>query len=191
MGMDLVLWKAPVVDDPDEAERLLKPYYENGDESAFEPSADLTAVADELTRRFPNAFEGLTDDPTAGTIDRVLILSMSWSVSDEVLNAVVELARKHELVLYDPQGPDITLPTTTDPVDTEPTPTEKLVGYLKIVLMGAAAAGVFWLGWWIDVPVLEWVLMIVGGFFFSVVVFLLYILLFGPNDDKASERPAA
>src|SRR5262245_15590605 len=120
MGMDLLLWKAPVTDDTDEAERLLKPYYENGDESAFERSADVTAVADELARRFPNAFEGLSDDPTAGTIDRVLVLSMSWSVSDEVLTAITELARKHELVLYDPQGPDITLPN--DPVDTEPAP---------------------------------------------------------------------
>ena len=35
----------------------------------------------------------------------------------------------------------------------------------------------FWLGWWIDVPVLGWILMIVGGFVVSVVVFLLYILL--------------
>ena len=186
MGMDLILWKAPVTDDADEAERLLKPYYENGDESAFERSADVTAVADELARRFPNAFEGLSDDPTAGTIDRVLILSMSWSVSEDVLNTVVELARIHNLVLYDPQGPDITLPT--DPVDTDPPPPTTIGGYLGIALVGVAAAGVFWLGWWIDVPVLEWVLMIVGAFFFSVVVFLLYILLFG-KDDKPGEQP--
>ncbi len=49
-----------------------------------------------------------------------------------------------------------------------------------------AAAGVFWLGWRIDVPVLSWVLMIVGGFFLAVLVFLLGILLFGPGDETAS-----
>jgi hypothetical protein len=49
--------------------------------------------------------------------------------------------------------------------------------------MGLAAAGVFLLGSRIDVPVLDWILMITGGFFFSVVVFLLGILLFGPKDE--------
>ena len=49
--------------------------------------------------------------------------------------------------------------------------------------MELAAAGVFLLGWRIDVPVLDWILMITGGFFFSVVVFLLGILLFGPKDE--------
>jgi hypothetical protein len=44
MSETLILWKAPVVDDPDEAARLLAPYYDDGDESAFEPSPDVTAV---------------------------------------------------------------------------------------------------------------------------------------------------
>src|SRR5690349_15992878 len=110
MGMDLILWKAPVIDDPDEAERLLAPYYKTGDESMFEPSADVTAVAEELARRFPNEIDGPWGDPTAGTVDRVMVLSMGWSVPDATLDAIVELARKHELVLYDPQGPDVTPP---------------------------------------------------------------------------------
>src|SRR5215208_5609886 len=119
MGMNLILWKAPVVDDPDEAARLLEPYYKNGDDSAFEPSADVTAVSDELARRFPEGIEGPWGDPTAGKVDRVLFLSMPWGVSDTIIDAIAELARKHELVLYDPQGPDITLPT--DPIHPEPT----------------------------------------------------------------------
>ena len=32
-------------------------------------------------------------------------MSFTWSVPDNVLDAVVALAQKHELVLYDPQGP--------------------------------------------------------------------------------------
>src|SRR5215208_4287955 len=104
MGMNLILWKAPVVDDPDEAARLLEPYYKNGDDSA---------------RRFPEGIEGPWGGPTAGKVDRVLFLSMPWGVSDTIIDAIAELARKHELVLYDPQGPDITLPT--DPIHPEPT----------------------------------------------------------------------
>ena len=51
--MTLILWKAPVVDDPDEAARLLQPWYDSEDESAFEPSADIATVADELRRLYP------------------------------------------------------------------------------------------------------------------------------------------
>ena len=139
MSMTLILWKAPVVDDPDEAARLLQPYYDDGDESAFEPSPDVTAVSDELLRRFPEGIEGpWTDPPT--NVDRVLFLSIPWGADNAIIDAIVELARKHELVLYDPQGPDVTLPT--DPVEHEPAPPTTLGGYLKIVLIGVAAAGV-------------------------------------------------
>jgi hypothetical protein len=187
MSMTLILWKAPVVHDPDEAAGLLQPYYDHGDESAFEPSPDVTAVSDELLRRFPEGIEGpWTDPPT--DVDRVLFLSIPWGADKAIIDAIVELARKHELVLYDPQGPDVTLPT--DPVDREPPPPPTVGGYLRIVLIGVAAVGVFWLGWRIEVPILDWILMIVGGFLVSVVVFLLYILLFGPKDDEA-DRPAA
>lgn len=55
--------------------------------------------------------------------------------------------------------------------------------YFRILLIGLAAAGVFWVGWRIDVPVLNWALMIAGGFFVTVVVFLLGILLFGPKGE--------
>ena len=55
MSMTLLLWKAPVVSDSDEAERLLQPYYDREDDSAFEPSAAIATVATELLRRFPQA----------------------------------------------------------------------------------------------------------------------------------------
>ena len=48
MSMTLILWKAPVVDDPDEAEELTRPWYEIEDDGAFEPSADIAIVANEL-----------------------------------------------------------------------------------------------------------------------------------------------
>jgi hypothetical protein len=93
----------------------------------------------------------------------------------------LELAREHELVVYDPQGPDVHL--ASDPIESRPIPPPRLGAYFTFLLMGLAAAGVFLLGSRIDVPVLDWILMITGGFFFSVVVFLLGILLFGPKDE--------
>jgi hypothetical protein len=181
MSMTLLLWKAPVVDDPDEAERLLQPYYDREDDSAFEPSADIATVSNELLRRFPEAADGPWADFPPEQTDRLLLLSIRWGADNAVIDAIVELAREHGLVLYDPQGPDVALPD--DPVETGPIPGPRLVDYLKILGIGLAAAGVFWLGWRIDVPVLEWVLMISGGFVVTVVVFLLGIFVFGPKEE--------
>ena len=179
--MTLILWKAPVVDDPDEAAELLQPHYEHGDDSAFQPSGALAMVADELLRRFPDADDGPWTDGPPESSGRLLVLGIRWHADDAVTDAVVELARQHNLVLYDPQGPSVHLPS--DLVDPGPAEPPSLVDHLWIVLVGAAAAGVFWLGWWIDVPVLEWILMLVGGFFVSVVLFLLYILIFEPKEE--------
>jgi hypothetical protein len=115
-----------------------------------------------------------------------LLLSIRWGADNAVIDAIVELAREHGLVLYDPQGPDLTLPD--DPIETAPVPRPTLLDHLKILGIGLAAAGVFWLGWRIDVPILEWVLMISGGFLFTVVVFLLSILVFGPKEDAPTTR---
>ena len=180
--MTLILWKAPVVTDPDEAAELLEPFYERGDDSAFEPSADIAKVSNELLRRFPDAEDGpWADSAPPDEVDRVLLLTIRWGADNAVLDAITELAREHELVLYDPQGPDIHVPG--DEVEPAPVPPMRLVDYLWIPLIGLAAAGVFWLGWWIDVPILDWLLMIVGGFFFSVVLFLAWIMVFEPKEE--------
>jgi len=178
--MTLILWKAPVVAELDEAESLLKPYYDDGDESAFEPSPDLAKVASELLRRFPEADDGPWADFPPPASERVLFLSIRWGADDAVIDAVVELAREHELIVYDPQGPDVHLPGDPD----EPEGAAQQVTWrdrFTFLLMGLVAAAVFWLGWQIDVPVLDWILMIVGGLFVTVVVFLLWSVTFEPK----------
>lgn len=184
--MTLILWKAPVTDDLDEVERLVEPYYKEGNDRAFEPSLDLASFTNELLQRYPSPvadepYDGPWADGLEGT-DRVLFLSIRWKAENSFIDAIVKLANKHELVLYDPQGPDITLPG--DPVAAEPVPPPRVRDHLAFVGMALVAAAVFWLGWTIDVPVLRWVLMIVAGFFLSVIVFLLWILLFGAKEDE-------
>ena len=189
--MTLILWKAPVVDDPDEAARLLEPYYERSDDSAFEPSPDIAAVSKELLRRFPDLQNGpWADELPPKQVDRVLLLTIRWSADNAVLNAIIGLAREKDLVVYDPQGPSLYLPR--DPVETEPVPPPSVGDLLKVTAMGIVAAGVFLLGWWIPVPIVGWILMIVGGFFVSVVLFLLGILIFARNGgDDAQGRSAS
>src|SRR6478609_8639112 len=100
MSMTLILWKAPLVADEDEAQRLLQPYYDHEDDSAFEPSADIGAVSAELLRRFPDAEDGPWADLPPEQTERLLLLSIRWSADDAVLEVIERLAREHELVLY-------------------------------------------------------------------------------------------
>jgi len=180
MSMTLVLWKAPLVRESEEAEELLKPYYERGDESAFEPSDDIMKVSSELLARFPDTEDGPWSDYPPYDNNRILMLGIRWGADNAVIDAITELARKHDLIVYDPQGPDVHLPD--EPIDPTPIPPPSATDILKFVPMAFIAAGIFMLGWWIDVPVINWILMIVGGFFFSVVLFLLAILIFAPKD---------
>ena len=183
--MTLILWKAPAVDDPDEAAELLQPYYDREDDSAFQPSAVLATVADELLRRFPDGDDAPWAEGPPVNTGRLLLLDLRWGASNAVIDAIEQLAREHELVLYDPQGPDVHLPGDVE--ESGPAEPPRLRDHLFFVLVGLAAAGIFWLGWWIDVPVLGWILMLVGGFFVSVVLFLFWILVFEPRRAKPVE----
>ena len=108
------------------------------------------------------------------------MLGIRWGADNAVIDAITELARKHDLIVYDPQGPDVHLPD--EPIDDTPISPPSATDILKFVPMAFIAAGIFLLGWWIDVPVINWILMIVGGFFFTVVLFLLGILIFARKD---------
>jgi hypothetical protein len=55
--MTRILWKAPVVDDLDEAQKLLGAWYETGDDSGFESSEDLARVASKLRSRWPDKYQ--------------------------------------------------------------------------------------------------------------------------------------
>ena len=173
MSMTLLLWKGPVVEDSEQAEALLKPYYDRGDESGFEASPDVVAFARELLRRFPDGEDSPWGDAAVEESNRLLYLNIRWSASDAFMDAITDLAREHELVLYDPQGPDVHLPN--EPIDNTPVPEPSLGDRLKILLLAIPAAALVWFGWWIDVPILGWLLMIIGAFFFSVVLLVLMV----------------
>jgi hypothetical protein len=151
--------------------------------SAFEPSEDIARVRQELLRRFPYIPSASCPwaDPPEET-DRLLLLSIRWGADNSVLDDIAALAREHELVLYDPQGPHVSLPS--DPI-VAPEPTRLgFADYAKTILFVLAGVVLLAGGWWLPVPVLNWLLMIAGGFLTSVAVFLLVILVFGPKEDR-------
>ena len=84
----------------------------------FEPSADVLRFYDELIQRYPElgAYREASDRSEAlWTVspersDRVIELCIKWGAPDEALDFIVDLARKYDLVLYDPQGPSVHWP---------------------------------------------------------------------------------
>lgn len=185
MSMTLIVWKAPVVDDPDDAKRLLRPWLEHGDTSAFEPSADVAAVYEKLREKYPDdpSSENYSDkncpwsDIPIERSDRLLALDIRWNADPKVLDDITALARVHGLVLYDPQGPDITLPTDPISEPTEfraPTPLEWLQGAaLAAFLVGLTYAASLIPFWW-----LRWPAMLVSGLFAAAALFVFGAMFF-------------
>jgi len=204
MSMTLILWKAPVVAEADEAKALTASWYETEDDSAFEPSPDIAKVADELRRRWP--YRELSNEETVARMseeerqhyspedlkqlrgmdepegspwsdlpfwqsERLLVLDIRWGAGDEVVTAIYALARTCELVLYDPQGPDVFL--HTDPIDDGPTPRPGLKEWAGIVAMAVGLCAVTYAAWLIPIGWIRWPAVIVAGFFAAAGLFVL------------------
>jgi hypothetical protein len=174
----MILWKAPLVDGPEQAETLLEPWHERGDDSAFEASEDIKLCADELRRLFPKK-PGDEGSPWAelpfGQSTRLLSLNLRDGAGDEVLDAIADLAWEHRLVLYDPQGPYLFPPDDF----AEPEAPPRAADWVRFALFGLASVGMLALGQSLTVPVLDSVLTAFGGFLTAVFLFILVMFLIG------------
>ena len=111
---------------------------------------------------------------TGNRSDRMVDLSFTWSVPGEVLDEVVALAQKHDLVLYDPQGPDFHSPAelVVEPLRRDP-------AVLRQALVGSLiGVAVLVVGLVLPLPVLDWILIVIGAFIvvmgiYSVAVWML------------------
>jgi len=151
MSMGLYAWKGSVVSEV-EAASLLHRFYEEGETDVFEASEDVLRFYDELVAKYPD----LEAEPS----DRVVDMSLPWSVPDDVLDGIVALAREHDLVLYDPQGPSFHSPAELDVV---PVRRDPLV--LRQVLVGMLIGVALLVGGLVaPIPVLDWIAIVIGVF---------------------------
>jgi hypothetical protein len=145
MNMDLYLWKAPVIDDPDKAGALLDRFYEQGERSVFQPSEDIVRALENIRQRYPDDPE--SDDvpwsswPIEGS-DRLIALNIRWSVDNEMLDTIIAIAAEHDLVVYDPQGPDVYL--ARDAPDQQPAEKPTAKDFLNVMLLFLPIAGRPW-----------------------------------------------
>jgi hypothetical protein len=183
MSMTLILWKAPVVDDPDEAHELLHDWHESGDDSAFEPSQDIARSADMLRSRWPDQYESEPPDncPWADLpfeqSDRLLAIHIRWGADDEAVAAIYVIAKKLGLVLYDPQGPDVFLPT--DPLDPGPIPPPTVWEWFKGIAIAAFLCALTYAAWQIPIWWLKWPAVIVAGFVAAAGLFVVGAMIAG------------
>jgi hypothetical protein len=173
MSMSLYVWKSPVLDDEDEAKRLLA----LEDESVFEPSVELGEFARELLERFPSPGSLGADELRRGATpwadtpqvsDRLVVLSIRWSADDGDVDAVVALALEHGLVVYDPQGPNFY--SSTEDERYSPGVGE----FVRGSAVGLVGVLVALIGWKLSLPVLSWFFILVGGFITIVAVVSLF-----------------
>jgi hypothetical protein len=180
--MDLFLWKAPITDDPDEAAALVERYLEQGDKDVFEPSEDVSRVLQIIRKNYPDDPEGGADESSPWASwpipdsDRLIELTIRWGGESRLPADVVVLARRFGLVLYDPQGPDVFLPT--DPIEdltstSRTTPWE----WAKICLMAGGLLALTYAAWLIPIGWIRWPAVIVAGFFAAAGVFVLGLMI--------------
>lgn len=162
MAGTLIVWKAPHPESDEDAARLLADYHATGDESAFQASKDVRAFYDDVLARWPpRGDEGSapTWSSTPQGSDRVVSLDYSWSAPDELLDDIDRLARRHELVLYDPQGPNVHVPGVEDE---PPAVDAREVG--RVAAIGVAAVAVALAAWFASILVISWVVIVVAAF---------------------------
>jgi hypothetical protein len=183
--MDLYVWRAPRVTETDDADRLVR----SEDESVFESSA----AVERFYAKPPEAFteeelEGRPDSVgrLAHGTDRLVWLSMRWSANDEHLDGIVELARRHDLVLYDAQGPSFHSP----PGENEDAAYVPTIGeYVRGVIIAAFGVLVALLAWKASIPVVSCIVIFVGGFVTLVAQGTTLAVTYEAWRDRASGGP--
>ena len=181
--MDLFLWKAPVTDDPDSAAALVEKRFDQRNDSMFEPSANIARFADAVRALYP-------DDPalpeTAADScpwsnlpfeqsQRLLVLNIRWSAAKRVLDDIIRLARDHDLVVYDPQGPAVYL--SDDPIESDPDYEPTALDWFKVLAIVAFFGALTIGAWHIPIDWLRSTAVGVGSFLTIASLVIVYAML--------------
>lgn len=190
MSMDLYLWKAPVIDDADEARTLLDRFYDQNEKEVFEPSKDVVRALEKIRERYsddPDRDDGPWSSWPIEDSDRLIALNIRWSVEGEVLDTIVGIAKEFDLVIYDPQGTDVyRAQDAPEPQPDERATAKDVLGVvLGLFLPFVAATLAIW--WFIPWGWLRWPLVAVGVFLSisaGIVVYAMVASLLGKLDEE-------
>lgn len=223
MSMDLYFWKAPVTDDPDEAKLLVSRHFD-GDESVFEASPAIAAMAEQLLQLYPvrvvfgdEALAAIPEEDRGGyteealaellsagiyiqdeagpwadlpflRTDSLLGVNVRWSAADRAADDIARLAAEHDLVIYDPQGPDVYRARETP--EPKPLPKPTAADFVKIILLAVPFFAATYAAWLIPWGWLRWPLVAIGLFLTAAALVAVYACITSAI-EQMREKPAS
>jgi hypothetical protein len=180
---DLYAWKSPRDLDADQAMALLESWPEAGgdpSESPFEPSADVGWFYRELSKEVPGLEASSDAEPNTSELPiwlsttpeppaRVVAIRLSPATQLEALETVLGLAAKYDLVLFDSRSSRIHLPL--EEMAAHASATFWPAGALQAAAAGGIGGVIAVVGWFIGIPLLSGLLVLIGGFMLVMAVY--------------------
>ena len=178
MTFDLYAWKSPRDLDAEHAEALLNSWQEAGGDpgqSPFEPSTDVGWFHRELVKDHPGLEVSSDAVPNPSTTPiwlsgsdeppaRVVGLRLPAGTPREVLEAIFGLAAKYDLVLYDARSSHLHLPL--EAMAASASATFWPAGAIQAAVAGGVGGVMAVVAWFLGIPLLSGLLVIVGAFLF-------------------------
>jgi hypothetical protein len=179
---DLYVWKDPRDLDADRAEALLGAWDAAGgaaDSSSMEPSTDVGWFYRELkdepglellsdavaTESRTPIWLSASDEPPA----RMVAIRLTTTVSRDALDSILGLAAKYDLVLFDRRRRSLHLPL--DEMAAHASATFWPAGAIQAAVAGGIGGLIAVAAWFVGIPLLSGVLVLVGGFMFVMAVY--------------------
>jgi hypothetical protein len=183
MSYDLYVWSDRPDLEPEAAMARVDAWVEAGADPAagpFEPSTDVAWFFRELTKELPDLDAQSdavrdtsrtpiwlsTDDPLPA---HVVAIHLTRDSAREELDAILGLAAKYDLVLFDSHGPRIHRPL--EMMAEQASATFWPRGAIQAFVAGAVGLAIAVLGFYLGIPVLSWIAILVGGFLVVMAVF--------------------
>jgi hypothetical protein len=180
---DLYAWKSPRDLDDDRAEALVQGWQDAGGDpsrSPFEPSTDVGWFHRELMKDEPGleASSDAVPNPSttpiwlAGTDEppaRVVAISLSPATPREALDTIFGLATKYDLVLFDAASRRLHFPL--EEMAAYASATFWPAGAIQAAVAGGIGGVIAVVAWFVGIPLVSGVLMLVGGFMFVMAVY--------------------
>lgn len=183
MTFDLYVWSSPRDLDEDRAEELLKGWHAAGADPAaspFEPSTDIgwfcrelmedapgvEVVTDATPRqtRVPIWMSG-TDEPPA----RLVAIRVRPDTPRDTLEAILGLAVKYDLVLFDARSRRLHLPL--EEMSAYADATFWPAGAIQAAVAGIVGGTIAVAAWILSIPIISGVVAVIGAFMFVMAIY--------------------
>ena len=184
MPFDLYIWEAPRDVDNTRAAALVRDWEQAGGDPAtapFEPSTNVGWFHRELRNDNPGVTTVTDANPNPSTRPvwlsggganeppaRIVAIRLTHDTAADVEDDVLGLAVKYDLVVFDARSGRVHFPMQemSDYADATFWP----AGAIQAALAGGFGLLIAIAAWFIGIPILSWIVIIVGGFMFVMAV---------------------